>query len=165
MLPPWIPGQAKAVWDAIKDGTITMFGGDHAPHTKQEKEAGANGVPTLDTSLGFKLTAVAQGKLTVDQLVKMLYYNPKARFNLPDQFGTQVLVDMDQEWTVTKEGLQTLNKWSPYMGQTFTGRVKRVTFKGRSEEHTSELQSPDHLVCRLLLEKKTFYSASKNSNL
>src|SRR5258708_31174061 len=26
--------------------------------------------------------------------------------------------------------------------------------KFRSEEHTSELQSPDHLVCRLLLEKK-----------
>ena len=26
----------------------------------------------------------------------------------------------------------------------------------RSEEHTSELQSPDHLVCRLLLEKKKF---------
>src|SRR5438552_11407053 len=25
---------------------------------------------------------------------------------------------------------------------------------GRSEEHTSELQSPDHIVCRLLLEKK-----------
>src|SRR5438552_8423896 len=30
----------------------------------------------------------------------------------------------------------------------------------RSEEHTSELQSPDHLVCRLLLEKK-----KKQSNL
>src|SRR5258708_9528815 len=29
----------------------------------------------------------------------------------------------------------------------------------RSEEHTSELQSPDHLVCRLLLEKK-----KKNKN-
>src|SRR5258708_26724014 len=29
---------------------------------------------------------------------------------------------------------------------------KRSEF--RSEEHTSELQSPDHLVCRLLLEKK-----------
>src|SRR5258708_28954916 len=26
----------------------------------------------------------------------------------------------------------------------------------RSEEHTSELQSPDHLVCRLLLEKKKY---------
>src|SRR5258708_14876285 len=30
----------------------------------------------------------------------------------------------------------------------------------RSEEHTSELQSPDHLVCRLLLEKKNHYIAS-----
>src|SRR5258708_25072331 len=29
-----------------------------------------------------------------------------------------------------------------------------ATYAGRSEEHTSELQSPDHLVCRLLLEKK-----------
>src|SRR5574344_2696402 len=28
------------------------------------------------------------------------------------------------------------------------------SFSSRSEEHTSELQSPDHLVCRLLLEKK-----------
>src|SRR5258708_14783477 len=28
----------------------------------------------------------------------------------------------------------------------------------RSEEHTSELQSPDHLVCRLLLEKKNSQS-------
>src|SRR5947208_6890926 len=27
----------------------------------------------------------------------------------------------------------------------------------RSEEHTSELQSPDHLVCRLLLEKKKIH--------
>src|SRR5258708_30805834 len=29
-----------------------------------------------------------------------------------------------------------------------------TTTAPRSEEHTSELQSPDHLVCRLLLEKK-----------
>src|SRR5438552_4763645 len=29
-----------------------------------------------------------------------------------------------------------------------------LLFNTRSEEHTSELQSPDHLVCRLLLEKK-----------
>src|SRR5690348_17588058 len=28
---------------------------------------------------------------------------------------------------------------------------------GRSEEHTSELQSPVHLVCRLLLEKKNLF--------
>src|SRR5258708_28758370 len=35
----------------------------------------------------------------------------------------------------------------------FVGRAFRPPV-GRSEEHTSELQSPDHLVCRLLLEKK-----------
>src|SRR5438552_12542952 len=32
--------------------------------------------------------------------------------------------------------------------------IQRLTKRIRSEEHTSELQSPDHLVCRLLLEKK-----------
>src|SRR5258708_19078062 len=38
------------------------------------------------------------------------------------------------------------------------GRIVNISSiigsRGRSEEHTSELQSPDHLVCRLLLEKK-----------
>src|SRR5438552_18662498 len=33
----------------------------------------------------------------------------------------------------------------------------------RSEEHTSELQSPDHLVCRLLLEKKNMLDATNTS--
>src|SRR5258708_18420113 len=33
----------------------------------------------------------------------------------------------------------------------------------RSEEHTSELQSPDHLVCRLLLEKKKKYLNASHS--
>src|SRR5438552_9798546 len=38
----------------------------------------------------------------------------------------------------------------------------------RSEEHTSELQSPDHLVCRLLLEKKkkvNYFNNMKNFTL
>src|SRR5258708_25393373 len=41
-------------------------------------------------------------------------------------------------------------------GRGVTLRVDGESFAGesRSEEHTSELQSPDHLVCRLLLEKK-----------
>src|SRR5258708_12498664 len=37
-------------------------------------------------------------------------------------------------------------------GQCVLGRRQKEGT--RSEEHTSELQSPDHLVCRLLLEKK-----------
>src|SRR5258708_22743497 len=46
-------------------------------------------------------------------------------------------------------------------GATLAGRpagagasLSLLSFGRRSEEHTSELQSPDHLVCRLLLEKK-----------
>src|SRR5256885_7004689 len=34
----------------------------------------------------------------------------------------------------------------------------------RSEEHTSELQSPCNLVCRLLLEKKNTYISSSHSS-
>src|SRR5688572_31967838 len=42
-------------------------------------------------------------------------------------------------------------------GDGLAGRPKRLEFRpdaGRSEEHTSELQSQSNLVCRLLLEKK-----------
>src|SRR2546428_6593828 len=38
--------------------------------------------------------------------------------------------------------------------ETQRGRVEGVSSAGRSEEHTSELQSRSDLVCRLLLEKK-----------
>src|SRR3712207_7307029 len=37
----------------------------------------------------------------------------------------------------------------------------RVQYHPRSEEHTSELQSRQYLVCRLLLEKKNSFSSSK----
>src|SRR5258708_28410589 len=39
-------------------------------------------------------------------------------------------------------------------GSTTGLTAARAKSARRSEEHTSELQSPDHLVCRLLLEKK-----------
>src|SRR5256885_12606935 len=41
-----------------------------------------------------------------------------------------------------------------------TGHLSRVS-RSRSEEHTSELQSPCNLVCRLLLEKKKVVNAQK----
>src|SRR5258708_13866495 len=47
--------------------------------------------------------------------------------------------------------LSTVTGTCPYCGSENTTIVEAAL---RSEEHTSELQSPDHLVCRLLLEKK-----------
>src|SRR5438552_4761222 len=45
--------------------------------------------------------------------------------------------------------------------------ISMVSAIMRSEEHTSELQSPDHLVCRLLLEKKKkiSYTTDTSSHL
>src|SRR5438309_7382442 len=48
----------------------------------------------------------------------------------------------------------SIRRWSP----DFSRRLK----SGRSEEHTSELQSQFHLVCRLLLEKKKYIDAVKD---
>src|SRR5258708_31760693 len=52
----------------------------------------------------------------------------------------------EQYWQTKRSRRNTLNRVK-------AGCVVGLT-KDRSEEHTSELQSPDHLVCRLLLEKK-----------
>src|SRR5690554_7766379 len=49
-------------------------------------------------------------------------------------------------------GLPRTNFWI-YPGADHDGNVERF-LQNRSEEHTSELQSRPHLVCRLLLEKK-----------
>src|SRR5438552_12702913 len=43
-------------------------------------------------------------------------------------------------------------------------RSRGRSLEERSEEHTSELQSPDHLVCRLLLEKKNHGKADSRLN-
>src|SRR5258708_24135948 len=53
-----------------------------------------------------------------------------------------------------------LTNYEMVMSDVFVEFARDVVARGaceigmRSEEHTSELQSPDHLVCRLLLEKK-----------
>src|SRR5260370_32549885 len=73
--------------------------------------------------------------------------NTKATFN--DDAGAQALqlmVDLVQKYKVTDIGY----------GQGLDDSATPF-FVGRSEEHTSELQSHLNLVCRLLLEKKKTY--------
>src|SRR5690348_17871531 len=50
-------------------------------------------------------------------------------------------------------GSHTTNK-NVYLSGGLTPDLRACCQTARSEEHTSELQSPVHLVCRLLLEKK-----------
>src|SRR5690348_17556163 len=58
----------------------------------------------------------------------------------------------------------SMRSWSPGVtGRRPTRVVNRHEVEQRSEEHTSELQSPVHLVCRLLLEKKKNTSTQESS--
>src|SRR5258708_20070245 len=58
--------------------------------------------------------------------------------------------------TLFRSGRPNLPKCDEMVGQVLSENTEIRQGWGalRSEEHTSELQSPDHLVCRLLLEKK-----------
>src|SRR5207244_6244222 len=59
------------------------------------------------------------------------------------------------EYGFSRDYPEALVLWEAQFGDFANGaQVIIDQFISRSEEHTSELQSPDHLVCRLLLEKK-----------
>src|SRR5947208_3964078 len=60
------------------------------------------------------------------------------------------------------ERIRALNEIAARRGQSLAQLALEVLVgQLRSEEHTSELQSPDHLVCRLLLEQKTKQTGNK----
>src|SRR3712207_7990997 len=49
---------------------------------------------------------------------------------------------------------ETVAPSMPFVADDLPGGARRLVQRARSEEHTSELQSRQYLVCRLLLEKK-----------
>src|SRR5258708_9318701 len=62
-------------------------------------------------------------------------------------FRSKLIVTLDQASSTARDAHANADR---------LGRLHSL----RSEEHTSELQSPDHLVCRLLLEKKKNHGAT-----
>src|SRR5437867_4350346 len=56
------------------------------------------------------------------------------------------------------ELVATVNNRTYPMARFGTGDLTVITVRSRSEEHTSELQSPYEIVCRLMLEKKNYSS-------
>lgn len=65
-----------------------------APHSVDEKnsERPPPGYPGLETMLPLLLTAVSDGRLTLDDITRRLYDNPRRIFNLPVQENTYVEV-------------------------------------------------------------------------
>lgn len=120
----------EALWKNLS--VIDCFATDHAPHTVQEKlsDNAPPGFPGLETMLPLLLTAVNQGRLTLEDLINKLYFNPKRIFNLPDQPDTYIEVDLDHEWTIHESKTYTKAGWTPFANRKVQGKVRRVVLRG-----------------------------------
>ncbi|KAK5998376.1 Protein pyrABCN [Cladobotryum mycophilum] len=117
------PRDQAALWEYMS--TIDVFSVGSLPYQ-------------LATSLGHKvdasfgiadalpllLTSVAEGKLTIDDLKTKLYQNPVDIFELHEQTGTSVEVEVDRAYEVTPTVV-----WSPFEGRKMRGSVRRVIFQ------------------------------------
>lgn len=124
------PEDQQALWDNID--IIDVFATDHAPHTIEEKDSEnpPPGFPGLETILPLLLTAVNDGRLTLDDVINKFHRNPKKIFNLPEQHNTYVEVDMDEEWEIPDELNHSKARWTPFAGMKVKGRVHRVVLRG-----------------------------------
>ncbi len=137
------PADRQALWDNL--AVIDCFATDHAPHTLAEKD-GPNpppGFPGLETALPLLLTAVREGRLSLDDLLARMHTNPRRIFGLPEQPETWVEVDPDAAWEIPLRGWHTRADWSPFAGMKVWGRVRRVVLRGQEVFRDGEvLASP-----------------------
>jgi carbamoyl-phosphate synthase/aspartate carbamoyltransferase/dihydroorotase len=120
-----------ALWANLD--VIDCFATDHAPHTLAEKD-GENpppGFPGVETLLPLLLTAVDQGRLTVEDIIQKAVLNPRRIFNLPEQPETWVEVDEKAEYEIRASELHSRCGWTPFEGWKVKGRVTRVVLRGR----------------------------------
>ena len=127
-------GDVDALWRGIKKGVIDIVATDHAPHTKEEKEAGKPvfGVPGLETALPLLLNSVYEKRLNLDEVVKLYHDNPRKIFSLPKQPNTFIEVDLDNKWKIQNKNLQTKCGWSPFAGWKVYGKVASVVIRGKT---------------------------------
>jgi dihydroorotase-like cyclic amidohydrolase len=129
----------RALWDNLD--VIDCFATDHAPHTASEKD-GENpppGFPGLETALPLLLTAVREGRLTLDDVVVRMSDNPRRIFNLADQPETYIEVDEDACYEIRAAGHRTRCAWTPFEGHKVYGRVRRVVLRGQDAYRDGQL--------------------------
>mgnify|MGYP001577744803 CR=1 FL=1 len=133
-----------ALWENLKLGVIDMIATDHAPHTKEEKlsEKPPFGVPGLETALPLLLTAVAEDKLTLDQVVKLTSTNPRKIFGIIKQPETYAEVDIKESYIIDALKLRTKCGWTPFEGMRVTGRINKVVLRGEVVFDGEEVKGP-----------------------
>lgn len=119
-----------ALWEHLE--VIDCFASDHAPHTLQEKDSSSPppGYPGLETSLALLLTAVSEGRLSMEDLVTRMHVNPSRIFNLPEQPDTWIDVDLDFVWEIRADQTYTRCAWTPFEGWRVRGRTRSATLRG-----------------------------------
>lgn len=122
----------EALWQNME--VIDCFATDHAPHTIKEKdsETPPPGFPGLETLLPLLLTAVDDGRLTMDDIIVRSLVNPRKIFDLPEQPETWIEVDETAEHEIRASDQFTRCGWTPFEGWKVKGRVRKVVLRGKT---------------------------------
>ena len=120
------------LWYAVKNDYNDTIGSDHAPHIKEKKDKkypdSPSGMPGVQTLLPVMLNHVSNGKLKLEQLVKLVCENPAKIFGIQNKGFIKknydadfTIVDMNKEIQIKNENIESKCKWSPFNGETFLG--------------------------------------------
>ena len=126
---------------ALLDDRIDIITTDHAPHTLEEKQKpyfqSMSGAPLVQHSLNCLLEFYAQGKISLEKIVEKMCHNPAILYRIKERgyiregyFADLTLVDLNSEWTVSKENILYKCGWSPLEGTTFHSKVLSTWVNG-----------------------------------
>lgn len=126
-----------ALIEAIRLGVVDAIATDHAPHTDEEKAAGAAGMVGLETAFGVCYTKLCREKgLPLARLAELMSTAPAEILGLaghgrvlPGYAADLALVELDTPYTVDKNALHSKSHNCPYDGARLFGRVD-LTIKG-----------------------------------
>ena len=88
------------------------------------------------------LSAVSDGRLTLDDVINKCYHNPKRIFNIPDQPDTYIEVDLDCSWKIPEALPYSKSKWTPFANRLVTGKVLRVVLRGETAYLDGKVLAP-----------------------
>ncbi|ODR83103.1 dihydroorotase [Haladaptatus sp. W1] len=119
----------EEVFARVADGTVDMIATDHAPHTREEKDAGIwdapSGVPGVETILPLLLEEARKDNLSYERVADLTARTPSKVFGLPrkgrieeGRMADLVLVDPDATRKIRAEDLHTKCDWTPFEGWT-----------------------------------------------
>ncbi|MFE1359835.1 allantoinase AllB [Streptomyces harbinensis] len=143
--PPIRPAENVAeLWAGIARGDVDVIATDHAPHTPAEQAeqdvwCAHGGFIGVETMLPLLLTAAAQDRLSVEDIVRLCSYTPARRWSMPGKgqlapgFDADfVLVDPDATGTVDPATMHSRHNVTPYEGRPLTGAVVATYLRGES---------------------------------